>query len=333
MRGKGINYDTGFYTDPRGSRPQFSPDIVAGEMRVIARELGCSAVRVSGGRPERLSVAAEAAAAEGMEVWFSPFPIDLTTAQMAPLLAECADRAEHLRRSGARVVLVTGCELSLFGVGFLPGASFADRIAGVQAPGPEMREAFGSLTARLNGFLADTAEAVRPRFAGPISYASGLWEHVDWSPFDIVASDAYRDAGNAATFRDEVRKLSSHGKPVAVTEFGCCPYAGAAAKGGTGWTIVDDTADPPRLDGDYVRDEGEQVRYLEEVSSVFREEGVDLAFWYTFASYYLQRGADPRLDVDMAGYGVVSLDPGGPGSGHAGLGWTPRLVFGALASA
>ena len=28
----------------------------------------------------------------------------------------------------------------------------------------------------------------------------------------------------------------SHGKRVAVTEFGCCPYAGAAAKDGLGWT-------------------------------------------------------------------------------------------------
>lgn len=36
MRGKGINYDTGFYLDPQGSRPEFSPDIVAREMRGIA---------------------------------------------------------------------------------------------------------------------------------------------------------------------------------------------------------------------------------------------------------------------------------------------------------
>jgi hypothetical protein len=333
VRGKGINYDTGFYADPDGSRPRFSPDIVAAEMRVIARELGCTAVRISGGRPDRLSLAAEAAVAEGLEVWFSPFPIDLTVAELTPLWTECADRAEHLRQAGARVVLVTGCELSLFAVGFLPGASFVDRIAGLQAPGPALYAAFGSLTGKLNGFLAETAEAVRGRFGGPVSYASGLWEQVDWTPFDIVASDAYRDEGNAATFREEVRKLSRPGKPVVVTEFGCCPYVGAAAKGGTGWTIVDPGADPPRLDGDYVRDEGEQVRYLEEVGRVFREEGVDLAFWYTFAGYYLTRNADPRLDVDLASYGVVSMDPGGAGGGQHGLGWTPRLVFDALASA
>ena len=56
MRGKGINYDTGFYLDPQGSRPEHSPRTSsAREMRVIAGELGCTAVRVSGGDPGRLS--------------------------------------------------------------------------------------------------------------------------------------------------------------------------------------------------------------------------------------------------------------------------------------
>jgi hypothetical protein len=152
--------------------------------------------------------------------------------------------------------------------------------------------------------------------------------------FDIVASDAYRDESNAATFSEEVGKLLSHGKPVAVTEFGCCPYAGAAAKGGTGWAIVDYATDPPRLDGDYTRDEGEQVRYFTELTAVFRAEGVDLAFWFTFAAYYPPRNADdPRLDLDLASYGVVSMLPAGTGAGHQGLGWTKRLVFDTLAKA
>ena len=40
------------------------------EMSVIARELRCTAVRISGGDPGRLSTAGELAAAEGLEVWF-----------------------------------------------------------------------------------------------------------------------------------------------------------------------------------------------------------------------------------------------------------------------
>ena len=101
MRGKGINYDTGFSPAGRSSRENFDADVVRGEMRVIARELHCTAVRISGGEPARLSTAAELAAAEGLEVWFAPFPCELAADQLAPLFAECADRAEHLRRTAA----------------------------------------------------------------------------------------------------------------------------------------------------------------------------------------------------------------------------------------
>ena len=101
MRGKGINYDTGFSPGGEISRPEFDAEIVRREMRVIASELRCTAVRIIGGQPERLSTAAELAAAAGLEVWFSPFPCELATEELAPLFADCADRVEHLRRSVA----------------------------------------------------------------------------------------------------------------------------------------------------------------------------------------------------------------------------------------
>jgi hypothetical protein len=123
------------------------------------------------------------------------------------------------------------------------------------------------------------------------------------------------------------------GKPLVVTEFGCCGYAGAADRGGLGWAIIDDSTDPPRLDGDYVRDEAEQVRYLEELGAIFAEEGVDLAFWFTFAGYRLVHDPGPLRDLDMASYGVVRMLPGGPGTGYDGLGWEPKLAFSALAKA
>jgi len=131
MRGKGINYDTGFYPGGRSSREHFDAGIVRAEMRVIARELRCTAVRISGADPGRLSTAGELAAAEGLEVWFAPFPCELTTDELGPLFADCADRAEHLRRGGANVVLVTGCELTLFAAGFFPGGTVYERIQGL----------------------------------------------------------------------------------------------------------------------------------------------------------------------------------------------------------
>ena len=266
-------------------------------------------------------------------MWFAPFPCELTTDELGPLFADCADRAEHLRRGGANVVLVTGCELTLFAAGFFPGGTVYERIQGLQSGGPQLYAAYAALPGKLNAFLATTAEAARGRFGGPLTYASGMWEPVDWGPFDIAATDAYRDVGNAGTFRSELRKQLRHGKPLAVTEFGCCAYAGAADRGGMGWAIIDDSIDPPRLDGDYVRDESEQVRYLAELNAIFAEQGVDLAFWFTFAGYPLVHDSDARRDLDMASYGVVKMLPGGPGTGHHGLGWEPKLAFAALAGA
>ncbi len=331
MRGKGINYDTGFSPGGVISRPEFDAEIVRREMRVIASELRCTAVRITGGQPERLSITAELAAAAGLEVWFSPFPCELATEELAPLFADCADRAEHLRRSGARVVLVTGAELTLFAAGFLPGGDFFERVKRVQAPGPEHHAAFAALPAKLNGVLAETAAAVRERFSGLVSYASAPWEPVDWQPFDIVAIDSYRDATNAGGFRAELRRYLGHGKPLAVTEFGCCCYAGAADRGGMGWAILDEFADPPRLDGDYQRDEAQQAGYLEDLHAIFEEEGVDLSFWFTFAGYNLLHNAEPRQDLDLISYGVVTMLEAGPPAGYQGLGWQPRQAFGALA--
>jgi len=331
MRGKGINYDTGFSPGGRLSREDFDPAIVAREMQVIADELGCTVVRVSGGDPERLSVAGQHAAAAGLEVWFAPFPCELPEGELVPLFAECADRAEWLRRDGASVVLVTGCELSLFASGFLPGGTIYERLGRLGTLDQELKAAFGALPGRLNGVLGETAGVVRSRFAGPVSYASGMWEPVNWAPFDIVAVDAYRDAGNAGTFQAELRKYLGHGKPLAITEYGCCGYAGAAGRGGMGWSIIELDGDQPRLDGDYVRDEGEQVRYLRELNEVFAAEGVDVAFWFTFAGYGMVHDPQPRQDLDLASYGLVRLLPGGVGTGYQGLGWEPKLAFQALA--
>jgi hypothetical protein len=66
---------------------------VAAETRVIARELGCTATRVSGSKPERISIAAHAAAAEGLEVWFAPFPPELTTAELIELFRDSKPRS------------------------------------------------------------------------------------------------------------------------------------------------------------------------------------------------------------------------------------------------
>src|SRR4029079_6984301 len=112
MRGKGICYDAGFLHAGVSSRERFDVDVVAREMRIIRDDLHCTAVRITGGDPERIELAARLPARAGLGVWFSPFTSDLTEDEMLRLLVDCAERAERVRRRGAEVVLVTGGELS-----------------------------------------------------------------------------------------------------------------------------------------------------------------------------------------------------------------------------
>jgi len=308
VRARGINYDTGFLPGPDLSRKTFDPETVRREMAVIAGELHCDAVRVSGRDPERLTVAAQAAAAAGLEVWFAPFPVDLPADQLLPLFADCARRAEALRRSGAEVVFVAGCEISAFCGGFIPGDTYGDRLQTMATADVEWWTSLGPVQERLNGFLARAAETVRAHFGGRVTYAAGPWEFVDWGPFDLVGVDAYRASYNADTFRSEVRGHLAHGKPVAVTEYGTCAYRGAAERGGMAWQVPEGA----------VPDEDEQARYLTELLDIFEEEGVDTALWFTFAGY-------TRLgDQDLGSYGVVRmLDE---------TRWEPKKVFHTMAA-
>ncbi len=167
--------------------------------------------------------------------------------------------------SKSKVVLVTGCEVSLFGRGFLPGEDVYARIGQLSAPGPALFAEYPKAIRRLNEFLAKAAAAARKRFAGPVTYAAGPWEEVDWTPFDVVSVDAYRDRNNAERFDQQLAALFVHGKSVAVTEFGCCTYRGAGDRGAAGWMILEGEGESERVNGEYVRDESEQVRYLREL--------------------------------------------------------------------
>ncbi|MFI5731750.1 hypothetical protein ACIA49_16620 [Kribbella sp. NPDC051587] len=325
MRGVGVNYDTGLLYDGRSTRRRFATETVREELRLIADELHAPAVRVSGNDLDRLVLAGEAALEAGLELWFSPVPMDLEPDQFTEFLAECAAAAETLRARGD-VVLVLGCELSVFCKGFVPGETSGERIATMMDPATFADQAkLAQLYAGMQLWpevQQRVVAAARDAFSGRITYAAGMWEDVDWSLYDIVALDAYRDAQNAATFADELRDRANWGKPVVATEFGCCAYRGAAARGSAGWMIVDRSVDPPALNGQYERDEQEQVTYLQELVEEFDQ--LDLAFWFSFAGYELpHRPDDPAHDLDLSSYGLVAVDDLGERR--------PKAVYGALA--
>ena len=337
MRAKGITYDTGFVRNGAISRERFDPHVVQRELGIIRDDLHCNAVRITGGDPARLELAATYAADLGLEVWFSPYPLELTTDAMLTLFTDCAERAERVRQRSAEVVFVVGAELSLMSPGFLRGETPADRVALLLNAEPDrLRERVGELSGRVNDFLRDAVARVRERFGGRVTYAAIPLERVNWTPFDFVSVDLYRSAEVADRYAEGVRALVAQGRPVAITEFGACTYRGAGDRGARGMGIAEydkDTGAPIRLNGAYIRDEAGQATYLLELLEVFDAERVDSAFVFLFAldGFPHRPYGDPRDDLDLASPGIVKVLEDRHGDTYPDLPWEPKAAFTTLA--
>ncbi|GGX69447.1 hypothetical protein GCM10010358_24910 [Streptomyces minutiscleroticus] len=334
-----MTYDTGFVVHGQTSREHFDPAVVRRELAVIRDDLHCNAVQIIGGDPHRLELAAGAAAELGLEVWFSPYPLELDPEQILTLFRDCATRAERLRRQGATVVFVAGVELSVMNRGFLPGESPEERVEQLVSHPERRAEAMRGLGVRINAFLGEAAATVRERFHGRLTYASIQFEQVDWAPFDIVTFELIRSAEIADWFREAVRILAQDTKPLAVTGFGTAAYRGAGDRGGRVLDVVEHdpkTKTPVRLNGVYERDEAGQAgqaAYLSELLEVFETEGVDSAFVFLFAlpGYPHRPDGDPRDDLDRAGLGIVKLLEGRRGQTYPDMEWEPKAAFEAVA--
>ena len=329
-----MTYDTGFVRTGTTSRENFDRAVVERELAIIRDDLHCNAVQLTGGDPERLEMAGRCAVELGLEVWFSPYPLELTTTEALSLFADCADRAERLRKAGGEIVFVTGVELSIMNRGFLPGANLEERV-GLLLDGPEgRRERLVEVSARLNEFLGDAVAAVRERFGGRVTYACVPFENVDWTPFDIVSVELIRSAEVAGQFSQGVRELVGQGKPVAITGFGTAAWQGAGDVAPRSMEILEyEAGEPVRLTGEYVRDEAGQAAYLRELLAIFDAEGVDSAFVFLFALYNLPHrpDGDPRDDLDLASPGIVKVLEGGPGTTYPDMPWQPKAAFTAVA--
>ncbi|WJH36983.1 hypothetical protein N6H14_15645 [Paenibacillus sp. CC-CFT747] len=332
---RGVVYDVGTHT--RGAaastREAFDPEVVRQEIRIISRDLQANAIRLTGRDIGRLTLAAEAALAEGLVVWVSPERIDAGEEETLAHYAECAKAMEKLRKKTPKIVFVAGWELSFFMKGLVTGDTAFDRIRTVMNPFRLLMSTIrlGSFHKRLNAFLRKAAAVVREHFHGPLTYASGTWENVDWSLFDYVGMDYYRDKANAAAYRSKLRDYAKHGKPVVVLEFGSCTYTGAKDKGSYGWIIVDRNVTPPRLKGDYERDEEEQAQQLRELLDLYGEEQVYGAFWFTFVMPTYPYDENPAHDLDRASYALVRTLKGQTGTAYPGMPWEPKKAFYALA--
>jgi hypothetical protein len=197
----------------------------------------------------------------------------------------------------------------------------------------------------LNAFLARANEAVRQVFHGQVTYASLVWERVDWSLFDLVSVDHYRAAKIKDRYVQLLKPSFAYNKPVVITEFGSRTYQGAdTTTEGMGGDIIDHRSQflhqipllgrfvGPRLKGDYVRDEGLQARELVEQLSILDNAGVDGAFISTFVSYNIRYDEDARYDLDMASYSLVkTYADGRHGITYTDMTWEPKEAFWAVA--
>lgn len=331
---KGISYDTGtswdgmIWASGSLSRETWTDEAIARtamrrEIGVIRDELNCTAISLLGSDVGRLADGAAMALERGLSVWLQPRLMGRTQEETLDLLSEVARAAERLRKESPDVGLNVGVEASLFTAGIIPGDSFEERVASLSAPGAP----YGAFNRNLNAYLGRATGVARASFGGDLIYSAGPWEwgSVDWSRFDLVGLDHYLDASNEATYVAELRALRRHGKPIVVTEFGCCCYEGAELAGGDGYDIIDWEKPVPELKGAYVRSERVQADYIGKLLGIFEAEAIHGAFVWTFIeeSPY---SADPRFDYDMACYGIVKFVPTEADPGR----WEPKLAFAEL---
>jgi hypothetical protein len=330
LQEKGISYEVGVdWAINESSRPTWDIEVVRHDIETIRNDLHCNAISIFGTESERAIEAGAIAQEVGLDVWLQPRLPDGDMEATMEQLRAFAQGAEQLRQANPNVVLNTGCELTIFMSGIIPGDTYIDRLGTLGTNYMDMDQ----YSSALNDFLGEATEMVRGEFGGDITYGSGLWEGVDWGPFDIIGLDHYRSPMTPGEeYARALRPFVESGKPVVITEFGLCTFEGASELGGSGFTIVDWSTDPPTIPAGYVRSAEEQATDLMAMLDVFEAGGVRGAFVFTFIEPTYTYSPDPTHDLDMASFGVVKAFPADSGQGYNETGyWEPKLAFHAIA--
>jgi len=292
------------------------------DVRAIACELHASSVSVYGTGVKRLAATAAEAVEHGLHVWLQPRLADESPSDIIDHLAETGRRAEKLRRQGAAVVLSVGCEFVLFVPGIVPGDNVLERVQNLLSGHFDPV----AMQRKLAAFTERAARTGRSVFRGPLTYGASFDEEVDWSMFDLISANYYGDRPR--------RDLAPHlriGKPLAITEFGRCTYAGAAQDGGMGWNVVDYDKDPPEIIGGLVRSEGDQARFITERLDQYEAMGLYAALVYDFVTPDAPHRQNPRYDLDLASYSLVRTIWDTPADPGPQWHWEPKLAFHAVA--
>ena len=347
MNRKGVCYDVGRVMGINW-RPRFDGEQVRRELEIIKNDLHCNSVRIHGRDLTRLTTAADFAMNQGLEVWLSPEKWDKSPSETLAYLTGAAQAAESLRqRWPDRIVLVVGGELTLFMQGIVEGKTLQKRVAN---PGFMAKLNAGEHNKPLNDFLAKARAAVTSIYHGKTTYASLVWEAVDWSNFDFVGVDHYWATKIEDNYVEMLKPAFSNGKPVVNTEFGFATTRGGIGEegmlssAGLGGGMIDVKSwllhyvpligglIRPHLNGNHIRDEAWQARRLVETLGVLDDAGVDGTFVFEFLSQIKPYSDDPRYDLDMTTTSLVKYFGGGRrGTTYPDMPWEPKESFRAVA--
>lgn len=285
-------------------------------MRTVRDDLSCTSVLLIESEVSALVETARIALDAGLDIVIRPQLANARPQAVLDHLPRMAAAAEELRLAHRnRVTLLVGTEFSLTTRGIVPGPHDLVRLALILRAHRLLRR---RINRRVDALLGDAAAVARAHFAGPVGYGAATWESVDHSPFDFVGVNLYRTGTDREGYRREVRDLvSSAGKPVVVTEFGCGAQVGGDRRGPGSFRIVNWFADPPRVKDGNSRDEAVQADYLEELIGLYAAEGVDGCFVFTFCMTDFPHHEETKRDLDMAGFGIVAVSPEDPSSWRA----------------
>jgi hypothetical protein len=336
MKYRGIVYDVGlrFNIGQPYSVEPFDPALAAHDIRAIAKDMHANAIRIEGEEIDRLVAASRSAHAEGLTIFFNPWKMNVPVTELADYYAQAAHAAEELRKEGADIIFVAGCEATLFNLGILDGSTVIERVTGLAALFQDMQsEKTAALlkekSAMLNDALRGIVAGVRKAFNGQVTYSAGMWEMVDWSLFDIVGLDHYR-AGE--TSEEYVAALDRYrvGKPIIVMEVGSCAYEGAGVLGAGGFMRLQGTnPDGTGIFTDGIvptRSEREQADYAAEQLGLLETAGVEGVFIFVF-SFPAFRHREGARDLDMMSFSLVKTYPDDHPKGQRMPPWEPKEAF------
>lgn len=325
MKNKGVTYDVGTeYTPNIFSRVNLNAEIVNTDMKAIKNDLHCNSVKIYGKDVDRLLLASTAALENGLNVWLSPRLINGTVEETLEYLKDVARGSQQLKEKfpSQEVVFVVAGEATIDAKGFIEGNTIHERIGYLMKPIFFIKNALGIKPAfqkSFNEFLKKSVAIVRNEFSGKVTYASAMWENVDWSIFDILSVNLYKASFNQSYFDRKLKKLVSSGKPVAITEFGCCPFVGADQMGPTGYFILDFSVNPPVFKEPCIRSEEVQSKYIVDLLNKYESAGVMSTFVFDFYSEGFCHDLNPERDFDKASFSITK---------HACQSkWEPKLAF------